>query len=472
VQESPAVHRSLWLEEALAVDDGGPAAALVGEQTADVCIVGGGYTGLWTALRIKELEPGCDVAIVEADVCGAGASGRNGGFLTTWWSKLGTLIKACGEEEGVRIARASEEAVDSIEAFCSEHDIDAHFRRGGWLWVATAPAQVGIWESAIQECERHDVHEFVRLTPDELHEHIDQPTHLAGAFEPRTATVHPAHLVRGLRRVALEQGVRIYENSPMLSLRRAGRPRVRTPDGEITAGTTALALNAWAAAIAELSRAIVPVTSDLVATAPDHALLERMRWTRAEAIADARLMVHYYQATRDGRIVFGKGGGSLAYNAKIGDDFNHAPRRSAWVAQHMHKILPATVGAEITHTWAGPVARTDDGLPIFGHLADNVVHGGGYSGNGVGPSWVGGRILASLALGRSDEWSSAGLVRDPGRAFPPEPVRYLGGRVVREAVRMMEEAEDRGEEPGRLARYVAGFAPAGYARGGGRSRRK
>ena len=466
------MHRSLWLEEALAVHDGGPAAALEGEQTADVCIVGGGYTGLWTALRIKELEPGCDVAVVEADVCGAGASGRNGGFLTTWWSKLGTLIKACGEEEGVRIARASEEAVDSIEAFCSEHDIDAHFRRGGWLWVATAPAQVGIWESAIQECERHDVHEFVRLTPDELHEHLDQRTHLAGAFEPRTATVHPAHLVRGLRRVALERGVRIYENSPMLSLRRAGRPRVRTPDGEITAGTTALALNAWAAAIPELSRAIVPVTSDLVATAPDHALLERMRWTRAEAIADARLMVHYYQATRDGRIVFGKGGGSLAYNAKIGDDFNHAPRRSAWVAQHMHRILPATVGAEITHTWAGPVARTDDGLPIFGHLADNVVHGGGYSGNGVGPSWVGGRILASLALGRSDEWSSAGLVRDPGRAFPPEPVRYLGGRVVREAVRMMEEAEDRGEEPGRLAKYVAGFAPAGYARGGGRSRRR
>ena len=466
------MHRSLWLEEALAVHDGGPAAALEGEQTADVCIVGGGYTGLWTALRIKELEPGCDVAIVEADVCGAGASGRNGGFLTTWWSKLGTLIKACGEEEGMRIARASDEAVDSIEAFCSEHGIDAHFRRGGWLWVATAPAQVGIWESAIQECERHDVHEFVRLTPDELHEHIDQPTHLAGAFEPRTATVHPAHLVRGLRRVALERGVRIYENSPMLSLRRAGRPRVRTPDGEITAGTTALALNAWAAAIPELSRAIVPVTSDLVATAPDHALLERMRWTRAEAIADARLMVHYYQATRDGRIVFGKGGGSLAYNAKIGHDFNHAPRRSAWVAQHMHRILPATVGAEITHTWAGPVARTDDGLPIFGHLADNVVHGGGYSGNGVGPSWVGGRILASLALGRTDECSSAGLVRDPGRAFPPEPVRYLGGRVVREAVRMMEEAEDRGEEPGRLAKYVAGFAPAGYARGGGRSRRK
>ena len=339
------MHRSLWLEEALAVEDGGPAAALAGDQEADVCVVGGGYTGLWTALRIKELDPGCDVAIVEADICGGGASGRNGGFLTTWWSKLGTLIKACGEEEGVRIARASEEAVDSIEAFCTEHGIDAHFRRGGWLWVATAPAQVGMWESAIAECERHDVHEFVRLTPEELHEHIDQPTHLGGAFEPRTATVHPAHLVRGLRRVALERGVRIYENSPMLGLRRSGPPRVRTPDGGMTAGTVALALNAWSAAIPELSRAIVPVTSDLVATAPDHALLERMSWTRAEAIADARLMVHYYQATRDGRIVFGKGGGTLAYRARIGDGFNHDPARTAWVTEHMHKILPATVGA-------------------------------------------------------------------------------------------------------------------------------
>ena len=340
------MHRSLWLEEALAVEDGGPAAALAGSQEADVCIVGGGFTGLWTALRIKELDPGCDVAIVEADICGAGASGRNGGFLTTWWSKLGTLIKACGEEEGVRIARASEEAVDGIEAFCTEHEIDAHFRRGGWLWVATAPAQVGVWESAIAECERHGVHEFDRLTPEELHEHIDQPTHLAGAFEPRTATVHPAHLVRGLRRVALERGVRIYESSPMLGLRRSGPPRVRTPDGEITAGTVALALNAWSAAIPELSRAIVPVSSDVVATAPDHGLLERMRWTRAEAIADARLMVHYYQATRDGRIVFGKGGGTLAYRARIGDGFNHDPRRTAWVAEHMHRILPATVGRE------------------------------------------------------------------------------------------------------------------------------
>ena len=178
-----------------------------------------------------------------------------------------------------------------------------------------------------------------------------------------------------------------------------------------------------------------------------------MRWTRAEAIADARLMVHYYQATRDGRIVFGKGGGTLAYRARIGAGFHHDARRTAWVTEHMHKILPATVGAEITHSWAGPVARTDDGLPDLRAPRRRVVHGGGYSGNGVGPSWVGGRILASLALGRDDEWANAGLVREPGRAFPPEPVRYLGGRVVREAVRQDGGGRGRGQEA-RPARHL------------------
>jgi glycine/D-amino acid oxidase-like deaminating enzyme len=182
--------------------------------------------------------------------------------------------------------------------------------------------------------------------------------------------------------------------------------------------------------------------------------------------------VHYYQATPDGRIVFGKGGGGLAYRARIGRDFDHHVGRSAWVADHMRRILPGAAGARITHEWAGPVARTNDGLPIFGRLpGGGVVHGGGYSGNGVGPSWVGGRILASLALDRDDEWSNAGLVRDPGRAFPPEPARYLGGQIVREAVRRMENVEDAGGTPGGLVSFAAGFAPAGYARGTGRKRR-
>jgi glycine/D-amino acid oxidase-like deaminating enzyme len=457
------VHRSLWLEDALQRDPGAPAPPLAGAQTADVCIVGGGYTGLWAALRIKELEPACDVVVLEADICGGGASGRNGGFCTTWWSKLATMIKACGVEEALRLGRASQDAVDAIGDFCAEHAPGA-YRRAGWLWVATAVAQVGSWEPALRTCEEHGVEAFVRLTLDELHARIDQPTHLAGVWEPATATVQPALLARALRRVALDRGVRIHERSPMVRLRR-GRPAVvHTRDGRVEAGSVALALNAWAAAVPELRRVIVPVHSDIVATAPAPGLLERLHWTGGEAIADARLMVHYYRTTPDGRIVFGKGGGGLARGGRIGHGFDHDASRSAWVERHMRSILPGAAGARVTHSWAGPVARTLDGLPVFGRLAPGLVHGGGYAGNGVGPSWVGGRVLASLALDREDEWSGCGLVGPPRAAFPPEPVRYLGGRVVRAAVSRLEAAEDAGRAPRAATRFLAGFAPASYGR--------
>src|SRR5207248_3449563 len=128
--------RSLWLDEALVGEEAAP--PVVGEVSADVCIVGGGFTGLWTALCLKEREPSLDVVLVEADVCGAGASGRNGGFVLTWWAKFGTLKKVCGGDEAIRLARASAQAVDGIGAFCAEHGIDAHYRRDGWLWAATS----------------------------------------------------------------------------------------------------------------------------------------------------------------------------------------------------------------------------------------------------------------------------------------------------------------------------------------------
>jgi glycine/D-amino acid oxidase-like deaminating enzyme len=134
--------RSLWLQEALHAEDGVESQEVLEDTKADVCIVGGGYTGLWTALRIKELEPGADVVVIEQDICGGGPSGRNGGFALTWWSKIQTLIKRVGEEEALRLVRASEDAVREIGAFCTREGVDAHFHQGGWLWTATSPAQV------------------------------------------------------------------------------------------------------------------------------------------------------------------------------------------------------------------------------------------------------------------------------------------------------------------------------------------
>ena len=164
------VHRppkpALWLEEALRAEpEAERIEPLAGAHRADVCIVGGGYTGLWTALRLKDLEPGLDVVLLEADLCGSGASGRNGGFALSWWPKLRTLVKLCGEAEALRLARAAEDAVAEIGRFCTRHGIDAHYRPAGWLWVATTPLHAGAWDAAAHACEERGIDVFARLAP-------------------------------------------------------------------------------------------------------------------------------------------------------------------------------------------------------------------------------------------------------------------------------------------------------------------
>jgi len=148
--------------------DVAPPEPLTGDHRADVCIIGGGYTGLWTALRIKDLQPELDLLLIEADLCGSGASGRNGGFVLSWWPKLATLVKLCGEAEALRLAFAAAEAVDAIGAFCQHHAIDAHYRKCGWLWTATTPFHDGAWDQAINVCEQYGVDAFVRLPPAEI----------------------------------------------------------------------------------------------------------------------------------------------------------------------------------------------------------------------------------------------------------------------------------------------------------------
>src|SRR5689334_14767949 len=163
----PGMQRSLWLQEAL--EDEVDAPTLEGDVRADVCVCGGGYSGLWTAIRLKQREPSLDVVLVEADVCGGGASGRNGGFVLSWWHKFASLQKVCGSGEAVRLARACESAVDEIGMFCVDHAIDAHYRREGWLWTATAPAQIGAWAGTAAAIEAAcGARPFVELSREEV----------------------------------------------------------------------------------------------------------------------------------------------------------------------------------------------------------------------------------------------------------------------------------------------------------------
>jgi putative aminophosphonate oxidoreductase len=460
-----AAARSLWLQEALLGEKAAETPELLETIEADVCIVGGGYTGLWTALRIKELQPDATVVLLEADICGGGPSGRNGGFALSWWPKIETLQKRLGKEEALRLVKASEAAIAEIGEFCEREGVDAHFHQGGWLWTATSPAQVGSWEGAVAAAEAHGEHPFELLSGEEVQARTGSPVHLAAAYEKTAATVQPALLARGLRRVALERGVRIYERTAMTDLEREAGA-VRTPSGAVRAGAVVLALNAWAIKIRELSRALVAVASDMVATAPMPERLAESGWTGGEAISNCRLMVHYYRTTNDGRVAFGRGGGRLAFGGRVNSNFDYSGGQTEELKADLVRLVPAAEGVPVTNAWGGPIDRTTDGLPFAGRLPGRVpiVYGTGYSGNGVAPSLTFAKILASSALGLADEWSGAGLNQGVPSRFPPEPVRFLGGLVVREAVRRKEGREDRGLTCDPVTGAVAGLAPQGFFR--------
>ncbi|HVI52031.1 MAG TPA: FAD-binding oxidoreductase [Candidatus Sulfotelmatobacter sp.] len=455
------MRRSLWLQEV--ADDLQQVTSLKDDVACDVAIVGGGFVGLWTALRIKELSPDSSVVVLEQDVCGGGASGRNGGFVMSWWPKISSLAALCGRDEALRLARLSETNIGEIGAFCAQHGIDAHFRQSGWLWTATTEAQRGAWRGVQETCVRlgHDV--FAPVASGDLVRRSGSSVHLEGVVEASNATVQPARLVRGLRRVALDKGVSIFEKTRVVHFERGQPARLRTPSGSVGARRVVLATNAWASAIAELRLAILPVTSTIVATRPMPERLEAIGWTGGEAVTDSQLMVDYYRTTRDGRIAFGKGTGMIAFASRFGSGFDQNPELDRMTEADFRRVYPHLGDVEIEHAWSGPIDRTYDSVPMFGHLTDapHIVYGLGWSGNGVGPSRIGGRILASLALGLDDEWSRCGLVNRKVKAFPPEPIRYVGGLLVRNAVFRKETAEAKGGKPRWLDKTLAGFAPSG-----------
>ena len=462
------MHRSFWLEQALAStsDDPNP---LRGDLTSDIAVVGGGFVGLWTSLMIKRRNPAVDVCIVEADLCGGGASGRCGGFVMTWWPKIVSLTALLGADEALGLVRPSEAAIDEIEKFCTEHAPDAEFRRGGWLWTATTGAQLGAWEEVVSRAEALAPGTFLRLDPQEVARRSGSPQHLAGVIEPSNATVQPAALVRAMRHYALACGVRIFEQSKVTRIDRGTMVTLVTAEGTMRASSVVIATNAWAAALRPLRNKLFVISSHMIATEPIPDRLDEIGWTQGkartqgEAITDSLTRVCYYRTTAEGRIAFGKGGGSIGFGGYIRPAMHRNAAGPSVVVRDFHRYYPMLRTVKITHDWAGPIDRTSNSLPIFGRLYEDskIYYGVGWSGNGVAPSVVGGKILASLALGQHDEWSECGLVAAASRSFPPEPIRFVGAHVVREALIRKEAAEALEKPVPRLAVALSKLAPTG-----------
>lgn len=431
-----------WLEEA------GPVTAmpeLSGERGADVVVIGGGYTGLWTAWLVKKLEPDARVVLLEGEVCGHGPSGRNGGFCNVMWFSLPNMRARWGDEAALAVARASGAAVDGIEAFCREQGVDAWFRRGGYLQVSTAPAHDGIWEEAVAACRELGEGDAVQpLDRDAVAARCASPAFRAGALYPDSATVQPARLALGLRQRLLGSGVEIFERS--LVRRLEGSPNgvvAQTSQGEVRANAAVVAIGAAAKAPrAPLRNSLTVSSSHIVLTEPVPELLEEIGWTGGECITDGRTLLDYFRTTPDGRIAFGWGGGRIAMGARLHGRSELDTEAVAGAAAHLRRYFPDLAGRGITHAWGGPVDVSPTHLPAVVPLrGSRTFAAAGYTGNGVGPSHMVARTLASLALDRRDDPSKLPFVDPSPQRVPPEPFHWLGGETIRRALIAKEEAE-------------------------------
>jgi glycine/D-amino acid oxidase-like deaminating enzyme len=445
-----------WLEEAPAAE---LAPELVGELGADVVIVGGGYTGMWAAWHIKVLEPEARVVLLEADRCGFGPSGRNGGFCNVMWFSLPNMRRRWGEAGALAVARAAEGAAAGIGEFCAEEGVDAWYRPGGYLQVSTAEAHDGIWAEALEACRALGAVDAIQpLSAEQVEERCASPAFRGGAFYPGAATVQPARLALGLRERLLARGVEVCEGSPVRRL--VASPygvEAHTTGGIVRARTAVLAVGAAAKAPrGPLRKSLTVASSHIVLTEPVPDLLEEVGWTGGECITDSRALIDYFRTTPDGRIAFGWGGGRIAMGARLHGRSELDPEVASLAAAHLWDYFPGLEGRSLTHAWGGPIDASPTHLPLVLPLRGNrAFAAAGYTGNGVGPSHMVGRTLASLALDRRDEPSRLPFVDPSPPKVPPEPFHWLGGEAIRLGIMRKEEAELANRDPSLISSLIA-----------------
>jgi glycine/D-amino acid oxidase-like deaminating enzyme len=439
-----------WMLEAGGIPPAQP--ALAGELDADVVIVGGGYTGMWTAWEVLEREPGARVVVLEADVCGTGPSGRNGGFLSSLWLSRPLMEQQYGERRARELGAASAETVDMVAAWCDAQDVDAWCHKAPHLVVSCAPGQDGASAGAV------DGEEVVALSEAETRAICDSPVFRGGVATRSGATVQPARLAFGLRERLLGRGVRIFERSRVTALHvdRGGAAMAETTGGRVRAGAAVVAVNAASGQVRRLRNRLTVSSSHIVLTEPVPDVIERLGWTGGEAITDGRALLHYFRTTRDGRILLGWGGGRMEVGARTHGRAELDAGVVEQTRQALLRIFPMLEGRRIEHAWGGPIDVSPTHLPAIVTLQGGRAWAAfGYTGNGVGPSHLAGRSLAALALERSEDAARWAWIDPPPKAVPPEPLRVAGATVIRAAIARKEAAEELGDPVDPITRGLA-----------------
>jgi glycine/D-amino acid oxidase-like deaminating enzyme len=436
-----AVPSSYWLDSP---DRPEPAPPLEGDTTADLAVVGAGYTGLWTALLAKEADPARDVLVLESRTAGWAASGRNGGFCAASLTHGLDNGLARFPDEMAALDRLGAENLDAIEKAIADHGIDCRFERTGELEVATAAHQIHWLREGVQAA-RQLGHRADLLDRDAIRAEVDSPTYVGGAWHrDRVALVDPARLAWGLRAACLRLGVRLAEGTTVTAIGRDGAGvRLRTERGAVRAARAALATNAFPGLLRRMRPYTVPVYDYVLVTEPLTAeRLASIGWRNRQGIGDVTNQFHYYRLTADNRILWGGYDAIYHWRNGLRDDLDQRPATFEKLARHFFATFPQLEGVRFTHSWGGAI---DTSTRFFafqrGALGGRVAYSIGYTGLGVGASRFGGRVMLDLLDGRDSEPLRLRAVRSRPLPFPPEPVRWAGIQLTRRALARADERE-------------------------------
>jgi len=439
---------SYWLETS--GDDLRPRPALEGDCEADVAVLGAGYTGLWTAYYLLRRDPGLRVVLLEREVSGFGASGRNGAWCSPSMSVTAPeLARRYGREAASRMLRAVRGSIDEIERVAREEGLDIGFRRGGVLRVARGRHELPAVRASYEGLAALGLAGgCALLSPGELEERVRVAGAEGAFFDPQGAVIHPGRLVRGLARAVERRGGVIYERTAVEDFRPGKRPALVTGRGEVRARAVVLAGEAYLARLRRTHRQVLPIYSLIVLTEPlPPERWEEIGWGRHECLSSCRLSVDYLSRTEDGRILFGGRGAPYRLGSSIRDEYDRDEATHAMLRRSLVEWFPALRGVRFTHAWGGPIGVKRDWMPTAAYdPASGVAAAYGYAGQGVAVSNLAGRVLAALIAGGDDEVLDLPMVNHRSRDWEPEPLRWLAVRYIQHALARLDE---RGRRTGR-----------------------
>lgn len=431
-----------WLDDTSRPE---PASALTESTKADLCVIGGGFTGLWSALLAKEANPDLDVVLLEATETGNGASGRNGGFVSAslthsfenglerWPRELATLI-AMGHAN-----------LDGIEQTIERYKIDCDYIRSGELNVAVEPHQLADLAAEKEEAASYGETNSI-FDQSQVRELVNSPLFLGGIFNPANGMVNPARLVWGLRRACLELGVRLFERTPATSLEaEANGVLVRTAYGKVHARKVALATNAFPPLLKRIKNYVVPVYDYALMTEPlTDAQRDTIGWRGREGLGDMSNQFHYSQITSDGRILWGGYDAVYYWNNGFGPHLETNPASFGRLAEHFFQTFPTLEGLRFTHAWGGAIDTCSRFAAFWGKAFDgNLAYAVGYTGLGVGASRFGAQVILDLLNGVDNERTRLKMVREKPMPFPPEPIRSAVVNLTRWSMDQADKKQGR-----------------------------